>query len=62
MTPAEIAAQLSPADRAAVRDQIERLRLAAHRMRADADELHQAAARNEAHADALVAVLEGHAS
>lgn len=58
MTPAEIAAQLTPADRAATLDQIERLRLAAWRMRADADALLLAADRNERQADALATVLE----
>lgn len=61
MSPAEIAAQLTPADRAATLDQIERLRLAARRMRADADELNAAADRNDRQADALAAVLEGRA-
>lgn len=59
MSPAEIAAQLTPADRAATLDQIERLRLAARRMRADADELNAAADRNDRQADALAAMLEG---
>lgn len=61
MSPAEIAAQLTPADRAATLDQIERLRLAARRMRADADELNAAADRNDRQADALAAMLEGRA-
>lgn len=59
MTRAEIAAQLTPADRDATRDQIERLRLAADRMRRDAAALLQSAERNERQADALAAVLEG---
>ena len=56
-----IAAQLTPADRAAILDEIERLRLAARRMRADADELNAAADRNDRQADALAAMLEGRA-
>ena len=56
MTPAEIAAQLTQADRDATRDQIERLRLAARRMRTDADALHRAADRNDRAADALAAL------
>lgn len=58
MTPAEIAAQLTPADRAAVVDQAQRLRLAARRMRRDAEQLHESADRNDAAASALLAQLD----